>query len=123
LQPLINAQRNGYQVEAARVRQEQAILQYQNAVAQAFREVADALAARRSFREFLTAQEQQVNALRQASQRVLRRYETGFSSYFEVIDAENSLFSAELQMVQAYGNSLVSLVQLYRALGGGWRGE
>ncbi|MDB5840552.1 MAG: outer membrane protein multidrug efflux system [Herminiimonas sp.] len=123
LQPLINAQRNGYQVEATRGRQEQAILQYQNAVAQAFREVADALAARRSFREFLTAQEQQVNALRQASQRVLRRYETGFSSYFEVIDAENSLFSAELQMVQAYGNSLVSLVQLYRALGGGWRGE
>ncbi|MDB5763890.1 MAG: outer membrane protein multidrug efflux system [Herminiimonas sp.] len=120
LQPLINAQRNGYQVDAAQARQEQWILQYQSTVAQAFREVSDALAARRSYAGFLRAQEQQVGALRTASFRVLRRYEVGYSSYFEVIDADSSLLAAELQLVQAYRNNLISLVQLYKALGGGW---
>jgi multidrug efflux system outer membrane protein len=120
LQPLINAQRNGYQVDAAQARREQSILQYQSTVAQAFREVSDALAARRGYTDFLREQEKQVNALRTASFRVLRRYEVGYSSYFEVIDADSSLLVAELQLVQAYRNNLVSLVQLYKALGGGW---
>ena len=123
LQPLINAQRNGYLVDAAQARREQAILQYQSTVAQAFREVSDALAARRGYTDFLQAQEQQVNALRDASYRVLRRYEVGYSSYFEVIDADSSLFAAELQLVQAYRNNLISLVQLYQALGGGWQSQ
>jgi outer membrane protein, multidrug efflux system len=121
LQPLVNAQRNGFQVDLAQARREQAILQYQSTVAQAFREVSDALAARRGYTDFLSEQEQQVNALRKARFRVLRRYETGVSSYFEVIDADSNLFTAELQLVQAYRNNLVSLVQLYQALGGGWQ--
>jgi outer membrane protein, multidrug efflux system len=120
LQPLLDANRNGYQVDAARAREQQALLRYQQAVQQAFREVSDALAARRGFGEFQRAQEQQVQALRDASQRVLKRYETGFSSYFEVVDADRDLFTAELQLVQAYRNSQVSVVQLYKALGGGW---
>ena len=61
-----------------------------------------------------------MKSLREASARVLRRYEIGYSSYFEVIDADTNLYTAELQLVQAYRNSLVSLVQLYKALGGGW---
>src|SRR5439155_26225135 len=101
LQPLLNAQRSRYQVEASRARAEQALLQYHNAVAQAFREVSDALAARSAYRDFFAAQEQQVNALREASARVLRRYDVGYSSYFEVIDADNALFTAELQLAQA----------------------
>lgn len=120
LQPLIDANRSGYQVDAARAREEQALLQYQKSVQEAFREVSDALVARRGFADFQLAQEQQVQALREASRRVLKRYEVGFSSYFEVIDADSSLFNAELQLVQAYRNTLVSLVQLYKALGGGW---
>lgn len=120
VQPLIDAQRNRYQVDAAYARREQAILQYQSAVAQAFREVSDALAALRGYGAFSKEQELQVNALRQASFRVLRRYEIGYSSYFEVIDADSNLFAAELQLVQGYRNSLVSLVQLYKTLGGGW---
>jgi multidrug efflux system outer membrane protein len=120
LQPLINAQRSGFQVDAAQARREQAILQYQSTVAQAFRDVSDALAARRGYTDFVREQEQQVNALRTASFRVLRRYEVGYSSYFEVIDADSNLLTAELQLVQAYRNNLISLVQLYKALGGGW---
>jgi multidrug efflux system outer membrane protein len=107
-------------VDAAQARREQAILQYQSTVAQAFRDVSDALAARRGYTDFVREQEQQVNALRTASFRVLRRYEVGYSSYFEVIDADSNLLIAELQLVQAYRNNLISLVQLYKALGGGW---
>ena len=120
LQPLINAQRNRHQVEAAQARAEQVLLQYQNAVAQAFREVSDALVARQRYDEQLRAQQQQVNALQEASARVLRRYEVGYSSYFEVIDAQSSLYTAQLLLVQARRNSLVTVVQLYKALGGGW---
>jgi multidrug efflux system outer membrane protein len=120
LQPIIDPTRNLYEVDAYSARERQAILAYQQAVVQAFREVSDALAARQGYSEFLGAQEDQVRALREASQRVLKRYGAGFSSYFEVIDADGALFTAELQLAQAYQNSLVSFVQLYKALGGGW---
>lgn len=122
LQPILDAQRNGYLVDAARMAEEQALLQYQSAVAQAFREVSDALIAWQSYHELLRAQEQQVQSLQEANFHVLRRYEVGYSSYFEVIDASNSLYAAELQRVQAHRNSMVSVVQLYKALGGGWAG-
>jgi outer membrane protein, multidrug efflux system len=123
LQPLINAQRNRYQVEAAQARTEQVLLQYQSAVAQAFREVSDALVAKQLYDEQLRAQEQQVKALQEAQERVGRRYEVGYSSYFEVIDADSNLFAAQLLLVQARRNSLVTVVQLYKALGGGWEPE
>lgn len=120
LQPILDSQRNGYQVDAAKAREQQALLQYQSAVAQAFREVSDTLVASQSYNEFLHAQEQQVKSLQEANEHVLRRYQIGYSSYFEVIDASNSLYAAELQRVQAWRNSLVAVVQLYKALGGGW---
>src|SRR5207248_997205 len=120
LQPLINAQRNRHEVEGAQARAEQALLLYQSTVTQAFREVSDALIARQNYDEQLRAQQQQVKSLQEASARILRRYEVGYSSYFEVIDADNSLYAAQLLLVQARRNSLVALVQLYKALGGGW---
>ena len=52
---------------------------------------------------------------------VAKRYAAGYSSYFEVIDADRTLFDAELARVQAYRNTMTSLVQLYKALGGGWQ--
>jgi len=120
LQPIIDSVRNPYTVDIYSAREKQAILAYQQAVVQAFREVSDALAAREGYAEALRAQEDQVKALREVSQRVLKRYAAGFSSYFEVIDADGSLFAAELLYAQAYQNSLASFVQLYKALGGGW---
>ena len=121
LQPIIDASRNPYQVDAYSAREKQAILQYQQAVAQAFREVSDALAARQGYAESLRAQDEQVIALREANRRVLKRYAIGYSSYFEVIDADSSLYQAELARAQVYRNALTSLVQLYKALGGGWQ--
>lgn len=120
LQPIINAQRNRYAVNAAGAREQQALLQYQSAVAEAFRQVADALAARRNSVDLIAAQQQQVDALRGALSLVTRRYEVGRSSYFEVIDADASLLTAELQLAQARRSGLLASVQLYQALGGGW---
>ncbi len=121
LQPVIDANRNVYQVDIYTAREQQVMLQYQQTVAQAFREVSDALAARQGYSESLRAQDEQIAALRAASGRVLKRYTVGYSSYFEVIDADRALFEAELLRVQVYRNTLTSMVQLYKALGGGWQ--
>ena len=120
LQPIIDVNRNKYQVEIYTAREKQAILQYQQTVAQAFREVSDALAARQGYNDSLVAQDQQVESLRAAREQVMKRYNIGFSSYFEVIDADTALFTAELARVQVYRNTLNALVSLYKALGGGW---
>jgi outer membrane protein, multidrug efflux system len=123
LQPIIDLNRNKYQVEIYTAREKQVLLQYQQTVAQAFREVSDALAARQGYRDSLGAQDEQIAALRAAREQVLKRYNIGFSSYFEVIDAEKTLYDAESARVTVYRNTLTSLVQLYKALGGGWQIE
>src|SRR5476649_2742758 len=99
------------------------MLQYQQAVVQAFREVSDALAARQCYYDSLRATDEQIAALRAAREQVLKRYNIGFYSYFEVIDAEKTLYDAESARVTLYRNALTSLVQLYKALGGGWQIE
>ena len=121
LQPIIDANRNVYQVDIYTAREKQSMLQYQQIVAQACREVADALAARQGYSDALRAQDEQIASLRAAREQVLKRYNAGFSSYFEVIDAEKTLYDAESARVTAYRNTLTSLVQLYKALGGGWQ--
>jgi NADPH:quinone reductase-like Zn-dependent oxidoreductase len=62
----------------------------------------------------------QVRALSRSARLAQLRYASGYSSYLEVLDANRELFSAELALSQAQRDSLVSVVQLYRALGGGW---
>ncbi len=121
LQPIIDVNRNKYTVQIYTAREQQAILTYQQTVVQAFREVGDALAARAGYSEALRAQNQQVAALRAAREQVMKRYAVGYSSYFEVIDADSALFVAELARVQVLRNTMISLVQLYKALGGGWQ--
>lgn len=111
---LINEQR------AARARAEQARNRYEQAVLAAAREAADALAGLRFSRDQLTAQETQTQALRRAYALAERRYESGVSSYLEVLDAQRGLFAAELQLVQIERQYLSATVQLYRTLGGGW---
>lgn len=121
LQPIIDVNRNIYQVEAFTARERAAIAQYQATVGQAFREVSDALAARQGFTEALAALDDQVKSLRAAREQVLKRYNIGFSSYFEVIDAEQALYQGELARVAIYRNTLNAFVSLYKALGGGWQ--
>lgn len=121
LQPILNASRNRFLVDAAAAREVQAIEQYQKVVEQSVREVADALIARREFGEARIVTAEQVRVLREVERVATRRYEAGVSSYFEVIDAQRDLLVAELALAQVSRNALVSSVQLYKALGGGWQ--
>lgn len=123
LLPLLDAQRNLYQLDLADARKQEAILQYQKTIQGAFRDVSDALVARSKSAEFEQAQLEQVSALRRADEIALARYRIGFSSYFDVINAERDLFTAELALSAARRNTRLASVQLYRALGGGWQAE
>jgi multidrug efflux system outer membrane protein len=111
---LVNEQR------AARARAEQAQAAYEQTVLGAAREASDALAGLRLRRDQLAAQETQVHALRRAYELAERRYQSGVSSYLEVLEAQRGLFNAELALVQVQRQYLDATVELYRALGGGW---
>lgn len=121
LLPLLDPQRNLFQLDLANARKREAILQYQKAVQNAFRDVADALIARSKSAEFEQAQLEQVQALRHADEIALARYGNGSASYFDVINAERDLFTAELTLSSARRNTRQAAVQLYRVLGGGWQ--
>jgi len=123
LQPLLSSQRNLYQLQLADAQKRQALLQYQKSVQTAFQEVSDALLARQQDADVQAAQESQVDAQRRANTIALARYRVGYASYFNVIDADRDLFTAELSLSAARLNTLLSVVQLYRALGGGWQVE
>jgi outer membrane protein, multidrug efflux system len=120
-QPLLNPQRSLYQVDLADAQKREALLQYELSLKTAFQEVSDALIARQKYGEFQIAQQAQVDAQRKADEIALARYRVGYASYFDVIDADRDLFTAELSLSAAHLNTLLSLVQLYRALGGGWQ--
>jgi multidrug efflux system outer membrane protein len=121
LLPLLDPQRSYYQVELANAQKREALLQYQKSVQTAFQEVSDALVAREKYAESQAAQQLQVEAERTANTIALARYRVGYSSYFQVIDADRDLFTAELALSAAHLNTLLANVQLYRALGGGWQ--
>lgn len=120
LQPLLDAERNLYQVDLADARKREALLAYEQTVKGAFRDVADALVERRKYDEFELEQGARVAALRRADEIALARYRIGFSSYFDVINAERDLFDSELALSAARRNTRLAAVRLYRALGGGW---
>ena len=119
--PLLDAQRNLYELDFADASKREALLSYQQAVQNAFKEVADALVAREKFAQFQYAQEAKVAALRRANQIALARYKIGYASYFDVINSDRDLFNAELSLSSASLNALLASVQLYQALGGGWQ--
>lgn len=120
LQPLLNAERSLYQVDLSQARKREALLQYEKTVRGAFSEVADALVAQSGNAEVLRAQQAQVDALRRAEQIAQARYRAGYSSYFDVINADRDLFAAEQALAQAKLGVKLATVDLYRALGGGW---
>lgn len=118
--PLFTGGKLVNQERAARARAEQAEARYEQAVLVAAREASDALAGLVLRRDQLAAQQTQVQALRRAYALAERRYESGVSSYLEVLDAQRGLFGAELALVEVQRQYLGATVQLYRALGGGW---
>ena len=89
----------------------------------AYREVADALITIQKLAERRKEIEYGVEALRDAVQLSRARYDTGLSSYLEVLIADQQLFSQEIQLAQIRGSQLRAVTQLYRALGGGWQPE
>ncbi len=107
-------------VRAARARVDQARAAYEQTALAALRDAGDALVAVRTARDEVTAQRTQARALRRALQLAEVRYESGIASYLEVLEAQRSLFGAELALSQAQLGQLTSAVQLYRALGGSW---
>jgi multidrug efflux system outer membrane protein len=84
------------------------------------REVEDALVATRKAREKLQAQRRRIKALSDYASLARLRYDNGYSSYIEVLDAERSLFDSELNAVRTQSEVIVSLVNTYKAMGGGW---
>ena len=100
---------------------EQALISYKQAIQRAFGDVSDALIAYQKFHEVRVQQEQLVADLEESVRLSITRYQGGTTTYLEVLDGQRSLFNAQLTLAEARGNEYQSLVQLYRALGGGWQ--
>lgn len=118
--PIFNAGRIRNDVRYSEAVQREAELNYQKAVQIAFREVSDSLIAHRRVREQREQQQQLVEALSESARLSNARYRGGLDSYLQVLDAERNLFSGELVLAQLQLAELNTVVQLYRALGGGW---
>ncbi|HSU54376.1 MAG TPA: efflux transporter outer membrane subunit [Candidatus Dormibacteraeota bacterium] len=106
--------------ESLALRQE-AALRYQSTAINAFREVSNALISREKYAEARIHQQRAVQAYEVAVQVATERYIAGRAGYFEVLQEEQQLFPSENSLTQTELNQLLSYVQLYRALGGGWR--
>jgi len=120
LQPIFDAGRNQANLDFAKANRDIAAAQYERAIQTAFREVSDALAGRATLGEQLRAQQAQAAAEEVRFRLSDLRYRNGASSYLEVLDAQRSLFVAQLAVVQVQVAQVQNLVTLYRVLGGGW---
>jgi multidrug efflux system outer membrane protein len=118
--PIFTAGRTQGQVKASEAIQQQALLNYVKSIQTAFREVEDSLVDQNRTRIQLDAEFNQLTALRHYRDLARLRYENGYSSNLEVLDAERNLFSIELTYIQTRGNLFHALVNLYKAMGGGW---
>jgi len=120
LQPIFNAGKNKRRVEITESRQRQLLYAYEKTILGAFRETEDSLTSYKKTTAQRSAQAARVAADRKVLELCELRYKGGVSAYLEVLDAQRSLFSAELDEAQTIGSNLVSLVRVYKALGGGW---
>lgn len=118
--PLFTGGRLTGNLKLAKATFEESLARYLQTVQNAFREVSDALIAYQRNQEFYTKQDELTQANRDAAQLAETRYEGGVTSYLEVLYNEQQLFDAELLLAQARRDELLSVVQLYFALGGGW---
>jgi NodT family efflux transporter outer membrane factor (OMF) lipoprotein len=118
--PIFNAGRTRANVRLTESVQREAVVNYQRAIYTALREVADSLAGYRKTGEQRAEQERLVEALRESTRLSTQRYQGGLDSYLPVLDAQRTLFQGELDLARLRQLELASIVQLYRALGGGW---
>ncbi|MBK5356626.1 efflux transporter outer membrane subunit [Pseudomonas sp. TH41] len=118
--PIFTAGGIAGEVQQAEAFQQQTLLTYQQAIQSAFRDVENALVASSKSREQMAYQERQVEALRTYARYARLRYDNGYTSYIEVLDAERTLFDAELNYTQTRGAVFTTMIDLYKATGGGW---
>lgn len=117
--PLFDAGRRRDNLSLAEVRRELAVVRYESTVQSAFRDVSDALSARRWLGEQLTLAQTALAAQSERARLSQLRYDNGAAAFLEVLDAQRELFAAEQQLVQTRRALLSSQVSLYTALGGG----
>jgi outer membrane protein, multidrug efflux system len=120
-QPVFNGGRLRSTVKLAEAQEQLALIQYERAIQNAFKEVSDALVQYQKLREIYTEQERLVATLEDRSRLSYVRYQGGIDTLLNALDADRDLFDAELRLAQTRRNELVAVVQLYRALGGGWQ--
>jgi multidrug efflux system outer membrane protein len=118
--PIFTAGRIGGEVKAAEAIQQQALYSYQQVIQNAFREMEDALINRAKLDQRLEALGRQIKALQNYARLARMRYDGGYTSYLEVLDAERSLFNAELSYTTGQNNLFRSLIDIYKSIGGGW---
>lgn len=120
LGPIYSGGRLEAQLQQRQAFWDETVAAYKQKVLVAFQETANALAAQQTLVPRRSALEGQVNALRSSSDLALTRYQAGRASYFEVLEAQQELFPAEAELAQTQRDQLLAVVNLYRALGGGW---
>jgi multidrug efflux system outer membrane protein len=118
--PIFNAGSIRNNVRMTESEERQALLTYQQTIANAFRDVSKSLVAYRKYREYREQQEQLTASAQDAARLSQALYQEGQDSYLEVLTSDTNYFTAELNLAIARQNELLSLVQLYNALGGGW---
>jgi multidrug efflux system outer membrane protein len=107
-------------VRLTQAQQQEALANYEKAIQTAFREVSDSLVGYRRTAEQRGQEELLVKALRDSVRLSTLRYKGGLDSYLPVLDADRNLFQGELDLARLKRDELVAIVNLYRALGGGW---
>ncbi|HEY1964776.1 MAG TPA: efflux transporter outer membrane subunit [Acidobacteriaceae bacterium] len=120
-QPIFNAGRIRSNVHLTEAQEREAVLTYKKTIAQSFQDVSNALIAYQKFREFREQSERFVTASRDALNLSNMRYKGGYSAYLDVLTNQTTLFQGQLTLASAREEEMLSLVQLYNALGGGWQ--
>ena len=121
--PLFEGGRLVGQFRQAKAASDEARLRYQQTALTALRDVSDALASRDRLGEIRLQQAQEVKSLETAVRVSTERYRAGKASYYEVLEAQQELFPAELNLARTQRDQLLAVVALYKALGGGWQDE
>ena len=119
--PIFEAGRLQASLDVAEIQRDINVAQYEKAIQSAFREVADALAERATLAEQLDARRKLVEATKQSFALSDARYKGGVDSYFNLLDAQRSLYGAELELIATRLSDATNRVALYKALGGGWQ--
>ena len=120
-EPIFNAGRVGYLVDAAEARRDQALIQYKQAVANAFGDVRNALSAQSAARQVLTYETTRSEALDSAYKQAEMRFRAGIASRLELLDVERNYLQAQLNRLDAERAQRSAVADLFKALGGGWK--